>query len=49
MAPPPKKDIDAAAADNVKILAILMGSATDFNPDYSIVAEAAGISHAKNV
>lgn len=47
--PAKAKDPENPAGSDIKALCVLMASATEFNPDYNVVAEALGISHAKNV
>lgn len=47
--PPKAKDPESQAGSDINVLCVLMASATEFNPDYNVVAEALGISHAKNV
>lgn len=45
----PKKDQDAVAAEKIKTLCALMASATEFNPDFNVVAQEIQLAQAKNV
>ncbi|KAK5073691.1 hypothetical protein LTS08_002212 [Lithohypha guttulata] len=47
--PPKKQDPDSQVASDINALAIMMATATEFNPDYNAVARELGISHGKNV
>lgn len=46
---PKAKDPETQANSDISTLCVLMATATEFNPDYAAVAQALGISHAKNV
>lgn len=46
---PPKKDQDAATAESLRILCVLLETAKEFDPDFDAVAEEIGMAQARNV